>query len=62
MTTSVRVPMTVTYRPATQLVERQVVVVEELEPVGYLRVFRRPNGQFLHVSRLDVLSVDGAPQ
>lgn len=57
------VPMTVTYRVGGALdAPRDATVVEELERVGYLRVFRRPNGNFLHVAKWDVLSVDGAAQ
>lgn len=57
------VPMTVTYRGGGVLdAPRDAAVVEEIERVGYLRVFRRPNGNFLHVAKWDVLSVDGAAQ
>jgi hypothetical protein len=54
--------MTVTYRRGALDAPRDAAVVEELPAVGYLRVFRRVNGTFLHVSKFDVLSVDGAPQ
>lgn len=57
------VPMIVAYRPGGPLMPvRTAIATVELEPVGYLRVFRRPNGTFLHVARWDVLSVDGVPQ
>lgn len=58
----VSVPMTVTYRHGPLGLPLDAAVVEELERVGYLRVFRRPNGCFLHVAAWDVLNVDGAPQ
>lgn len=54
--------MTLIYRPSPLSPALEASVTGELEPVGYLRVFRRPNGTFLHVARWDVLQVDGAAQ
>jgi len=54
--------VTVVWKAGLLGVMREAAVTVELEPVGYLRVFRRPNGTFLHVARWDVLSVDGAAQ
>jgi hypothetical protein len=60
---TVAVAMLVTYKsPGPLGAVREALVTQELEPVGYLRVFRRHNGQMLHVARWDVLSVDGAAQ
>jgi hypothetical protein len=62
MRTSLLVPMVVTYRPEPLAPVRDVEVAEELEPIGYLRIFRRANGTLLHVAEWDVLNVDGAAQ
>jgi hypothetical protein len=53
---------TVVYRPNPLAPPHTAEAAEELEPVGYLRVFRRPNGTLFHVSEWDVLSVDGVVQ
>ncbi len=55
-------PLTVTYRRGPLDLAVTAPVVEELERVGFLRVFRRPNGCFLHLAHWDVLDVDGALQ
>jgi hypothetical protein len=60
--TSLQVPLTVTYRPEPLAAVRDVAVTEELEPIGYLRIFRRANGQLLHVAEWNVVNVDGAVQ
>jgi hypothetical protein len=58
------VPMTVTYRRGGGPLDppAEAAVVDELDRVGYLRIFRRINGCFLHVAAWDVLNVDGQLQ
>ena len=54
-------PAVVTYRPTPHAAPATARVVEELQPIGYLRVFRRDNNTFLHVTEWDILNINGQP-